>query len=54
MSEISVDPAKLLIGRDWTKGGAKTLVLWFNGDITNNSTTDRLYVKVGTQKSVSR
>ena len=52
MSEISVDPAKLLIGRDWTKGGAKTLVLWFNGDVANNSATDRLYVKVGTQKIV--
>jgi hypothetical protein len=52
LSEIFIDPVKLLIGRDWTKGGAKTLVLWFNGDITNNSTTDRLYVKVGTQKIV--
>jgi hypothetical protein len=52
MSEISIDPAKLLIGRDWTKGGAKTLVFWFNGAVTNNPTTDRLYIKVGTQKVV--
>jgi len=45
MSEISVDPANLLIGRDWTKGGATTLTVWFYGDPNNNPATSQLYVR---------
>ncbi|MHC4500923.1 MAG: LamG-like jellyroll fold domain-containing protein, partial [Planctomycetota bacterium] len=45
LSEITVDPANLPIGRDWTMGAPETLVLWFYGD-PGNSITEKLYVKV--------
>jgi hypothetical protein len=48
-SEVTVDPANLAIGRDWTIGSAETLVLWVYGD-PNNPTTDRMYVKVNSVK----
>ena len=42
-SEVTVNMADLAIGRDWTKGGAKTLGLWFYGAAGN---TGQLYAKV--------
>jgi len=32
------------VARDWTRGGAKTLVLWFHGDLGNGA--GQLYVKI--------
>jgi hypothetical protein len=49
-SEISIDPANLLIGRDWTKGGAKTLTVWFYGNSANDAATSQVYVKIGTKE----
>ena len=43
VSEVTVNTADLAIGRDWAKGGAKTLGLWFHGAAGN---TGQLYVKV--------
>jgi len=43
VSEVTVNTADLAIGRDWTKGGAMTLGLWFHGTAGN---TGQLYVKV--------
>jgi hypothetical protein len=43
LSEVTVNTADLAIGRDWTKGGAKTLGFWFHGAAGN---TGQLYVKV--------
>jgi hypothetical protein len=45
LSEVTVDPANLPIGRDWTIGSAKTLVLWFHGN-PDDAITEKLYVKV--------
>jgi hypothetical protein len=44
-SEVTVSPSDLAIGRDWTIGNPKRLVLWFYGD-PNNDTTEQMYVKL--------
>lgn len=49
VSEVTVDPAKLPIGRDWTKGAPETLVLWFYGQ-SGNAVTEKMYVNVGSVK----
>jgi len=46
VSDVTVDPANLPIGRDWTKGAAETLVLWFYGQ-SGNAVTEKMYVNVG-------
>jgi len=48
-SEVTVNTDDLAIGRDWTKGGAGKLVLWFYGDPAN-AATERLYVKLNSAK----
>ena len=48
-SEVAVSTDALAIGRDWSKGGAKTLVLWFHGDPAN-AVTEQMYVKVNNSK----
>jgi hypothetical protein len=50
-SEVTVDPAKLAIGRNWTTGSPQTLVLWFHGN-SANAATERMYVKIGGVKVV--
>jgi hypothetical protein len=45
LSEVTVDPANLPIGRDWTMGAPEILVLWFYGN-PGNAITEKLYVKV--------
>ena len=45
LSEVTVDPANLSVGRDWTTGSPQTLVLWFHGS-PGNAVTERMYVKV--------
>ena len=49
ISEATVDPAQLPIGRNWTKGSPQALVLWIYGD-PNNTGNDQLYVKIGNSK----
>jgi hypothetical protein len=49
MSEVTVNPAALAIGSDWTKGGAGVLSLWFYGD-PNNAVTEQMYVKLNDMK----
>jgi hypothetical protein len=49
LSEVTVDPGKLPIGRNWSKGSPQALVLWIYGD-PNNTGNDQLYVKVGNSK----
>ena len=51
LSEVTLNPSDLPIGRDWTKGGATALVLWFYGD-PNNAATEQMYVKVSGAKVV--
>jgi hypothetical protein len=48
LSEVTVDPANLPIGRDWTMGAPETLVLWLYGDPDN--TGGQLYVKINGTK----
>ncbi len=46
-SEAIANISDLAIGSDWTAGGAKSLSLWFYGDVNNvASATDQMYVKV--------
>ncbi|MBN2182055.1 MAG: discoidin domain-containing protein [Sedimentisphaerales bacterium] len=45
LSEVTVNPADLAIGSDWTAGSPETLVLWFLGD-PDNATTEQMYVKI--------
>ena len=49
LSEVTVNPADLAIGSDWTADGAQALSLWFYGD-PNNTTTEQMYVKVNGAK----
>jgi hypothetical protein len=49
LSEVTANTSDLEIGRDWTVGAPATLSLWFYGD-ADNSTTDRMYVKVNSAK----
>jgi hypothetical protein len=51
ISEITVNPAELAIGRDWTIGSPEMLVVWVFGD-PNNSTTDQMYVKINSAKVI--
>ena len=51
LSEVTVSLADLEIGRDWTKGGTQTLVLWFFGD-PNNSATEQMYLKISNNKVI--
>jgi hypothetical protein len=51
ISEVTVNPSELEIGRDWTQRGATTLVMWFYGD-PNNVATEQMYVKVNGAKVV--
>jgi len=44
-SEVTVSPADLAVGRDWTIGNPNRIVLWFHGD-PNNTTTEQMYVKL--------
>jgi len=48
-SEVAVSTDALAIGRNWSKGGAKTLVMWFHGDPAN-AATEQMYVKVNGSK----
>lgn len=50
ISEITVNPADLASGSNWTTEGVTTLSLWFYGD-PNNSTTEQMYVKVNGAKA---
>jgi len=49
LSEVTVDPGKLPIGRDWTKSSPQTLVLWIYGDLGNTG-DNQLYVKIGNSR----
>jgi hypothetical protein len=49
LSEVTVDPGKLPIGRNWSKGSPQAFILWIYGD-PNNTDNDQLYVKVGNSK----
>ena len=51
LSEVTVDPANLPIGRDWTVGSPQTLVLWFHGS-PGNAVTEQMYVKLNGAKVV--
>jgi hypothetical protein len=44
-SEVTVNPANLAVGRNWTTGSPQALVLWFHGGPTN-AVTERMYVKI--------
>ena len=44
LSEVTVNPANLAIGPDWSGHSAKGLTLWFYGDPCNTET--QMYVKV--------
>ncbi|MBN2181330.1 MAG: discoidin domain-containing protein [Sedimentisphaerales bacterium] len=48
-SVVTVSVDDLGIGRDWTRGGATTLALWFYGD-PNNATTEQMYMSIGSKK----
>jgi hypothetical protein len=45
LSEVTVSTNDLAFGSDWSVGSPEKLTFWFYGD-PNNSTTDRMYVKV--------
>ena len=49
MSEVTVSTSDLPVGRDWSKGGAGVVGLFFYGD-PNNATTERMYVKINGTK----
>jgi hypothetical protein len=51
LSEVTVDPGNLPIGRNWSKGSPQALVLWIYGD-PNNTGTEQLYVKLNNSKQV--
>jgi hypothetical protein len=48
-SEVTVDPAGLAIGRNWTVGSPQTLVLWFHGS-PGNAVTEQMYLKLNGAK----
>jgi hypothetical protein len=43
-SEVSVSPADLSVGTDWSQDGVTTLSLWFYGALLNGA--DQMYVKL--------
>ncbi|UCF16931.1 MAG: hypothetical protein JSW59_05620, partial [Phycisphaerales bacterium] len=51
LSEVTVDPANLSIGRDWTVGSPQTLVLWFHGS-AGSAVTEQMYVRINGAKVV--
>ena len=52
-SEATVPTSDLSIGSNWTKGGVKSLVLWFYGDPNNAAgATEQMYVKLNGSKVV--
>ena len=51
LSEVTADPGKLSIGRDWTVGSPQTLVLWFHGS-TGSAVTEQMYIKINGAKIV--
>jgi hypothetical protein len=51
LSEVTANTSDLEIGRDWTVGAPAILSLWFYGN-ADNSTTDRMYVKVNNSKVI--
>jgi hypothetical protein len=50
-SEVTVNPADLTVGTDWTKGDVEVLTIWFYGAAANTA-TEQLYVKVNNAKQV--
>ena len=50
-SEVTVNPADLDIGKDWTVAGVKSLAIWFYGD-PNNAVTERMYAKLNNGQKV--
>jgi len=48
-SEVSVNPADLPNGSNWSIGSPTALVLWIYGDLGNTG-NDQLYVKIGNSK----
>jgi hypothetical protein len=50
-SEVTVAPVDLEIGRNWARGSARFLVLWFYGN-PNNSMTEQMYVKINGVKVI--
>ncbi len=51
MSEVTVDPGNLAIGRNWSVGSPDTLSLWLYGD-ADNTAADRMYVTVNGVKRI--
>ncbi|MHC4564295.1 MAG: LamG-like jellyroll fold domain-containing protein [Planctomycetota bacterium] len=51
LSEVTVDPGNLSIGRNWALGSAQTLVLWFHGS-PDNAVTEQMYIKINGAKVV--
>jgi hypothetical protein len=51
ISEVTVNPAELAIGSDWTIGSPEMLVVWVFGD-PNNSATDQMYIKINSAKVI--
>jgi hypothetical protein len=51
LSEVTVNTDDLPIGRDWTKGSPRMLVLWLYGD-PDNKLTDQLYFKINNSKVI--
>jgi hypothetical protein len=49
VSEVTINPSNLAIGRDWTQRGATTLVLWFYG-FQNSAPSEQMYIKVNGAK----
>ena len=47
-SEVSINPANLQVGTDWTAGSPETLVMWFLGDVNNSDAL--MYVKLNNSK----
>lgn len=51
VSEVTVNPAELSIGNDWTVGTPEKISLWVYGD-PNNPTTEQMFVRVNNSKVV--
>ncbi len=48
-SEVTVNPAALPIGQDWSIGTPETISIWIYGD-PNNPTSEQMYVKINSAK----
>ncbi|MBN2183515.1 MAG: discoidin domain-containing protein [Sedimentisphaerales bacterium] len=51
ISKVTANPAELQVGKDFTKGSADTLEIWFYGD-PNNAVTERMYAEINGSKVV--